>query len=115
MENNKYDFSLIIPVHNEILVIEKTIQELLQIREKQNFEIIVVDDCSNDGTCNHLDLKKYEAVKVIRHGRNLGYGAAIKTGIRYSESPIIAITDADGTYPSNRIPEFVYTLKKLPI
>ena len=40
--------------------------------------------------------------------RNQGYGASLKTGIRQSKREYICITDADGTYPNNRIPELIY-------
>jgi len=43
-------------------------------------------------------------VTVVQHGRNRGYGAALKSGIRQARSPWILITDADGTYPMDAIP-----------
>jgi glycosyltransferase involved in cell wall biosynthesis len=43
----------------------------------------------------------------VTHRRNRGYGAALKTGIRRATSELIVITDADGTYPNERIPELV--------
>lgn len=44
---------------------------------------------------------------MLEHRSNLGYGAALKTGIRYAKYPLIVITDADGTYPNERIPALV--------
>jgi glycosyltransferase involved in cell wall biosynthesis len=46
-----------------------------------------------------------EGFRVLRHRENQGYGAALKTGIRHTVQPFIAITDADGTYPNERLPE----------
>jgi glycosyltransferase involved in cell wall biosynthesis len=48
-------------------------------------------------------------LRVVEHRRNLGYGAALKSGIRRSHAEYICITDADGTYPNRRIPELLRT------
>ena len=69
------------------------------------YEVIVIDDGSTDET--HSVVRKYEDVKVVRHRVNRGYGAALKTGIRYSQYDLICITDADGTYPNEYIPGLV--------
>ncbi|NER33763.1 MAG: glycosyltransferase family 2 protein [Oscillatoria sp. SIO1A7] len=52
-------------------------------------------------------MPKANNLRVIQHDRNLGYGAALKTGIRQAKYPLIVITDADSTYPNDRIPELV--------
>jgi glycosyltransferase involved in cell wall biosynthesis len=100
-------FSLIVPVYNEALCIAQTLDEFQVILTTANcqYEIIVVNDGSTDGTANIL--QHYPQVRVIEHNRNQGYGAALKTGIRYAQYPLIVITDADGTYPNDRIPELV--------
>jgi len=46
-------------------------------------------------------------VKVVRHQMNYGYGAALKSGLLHSQYPIVVITDADGTYPIERIPDLI--------
>ena len=53
-----------------------------------------------------------EGIRVLRHDRNRGYGAALKTGIRAARGEVIVITDADGTYPVNRIPELVAAMEE---
>jgi len=72
-------------------------------------ELIVVDDGSNDGSHKILQnlAKKLPRLKVISHDQNRGYGAALKTGIRRAQGKLIAITDTDGTYPNERIPDFL--------
>jgi glycosyltransferase involved in cell wall biosynthesis len=68
------------------------------------YEILVVDDGSSDQTA----VRAREAgATVVRHDANLGYGAALKTGIRRAQYPVICITDADGTYPADRLTELV--------
>ena len=74
-------------------------------------KVVVVNDGSTDGSKETLDQLCKELseqpFRVIHHSRNLGYGAALKTGIRRSNAELICITDADGTYPNQRIPELL--------
>ena len=102
--------SIVIPAFNEQDGIDMVLQQLANIRrdEGRAFEIIVVDDGSQDRTAAVAE--KYDGVRVLRHTHNRGYGAAIKTGVRYSRYDLIVITDADGTYPNERIPELVTTI-----
>ncbi len=95
--------TIIIPSFNE----EKGIGSVLEGMKKfsSEFEIIVVDDGSKDTTSSIV--KKFPEVKLIRHDVNKGYGAAIKTGVRQASSDIIIITDADATYPSQKIPDLL--------
>lgn len=93
--------SIVIPVYNE----EKSILELVNRLKKFEYsnEIIVVDDGSTDNT---YELIKDAGIKVIRHPYNKGYGAALKTGIRNSNSDIVLFMDADGQHK----PEDVKTI-----
>ena len=68
-------------------------------------EIIVVDDGSADRTADTAH--QHAGVIVIRHRVNRGYGAALKTGIRHAKGDWMCITDADGTYPNERIPDLI--------
>jgi glycosyltransferase involved in cell wall biosynthesis len=115
----KNELSIIVPVYNELNAIGPTIKDLCKIKvdnkNKVNIEIIIVDDCSNDGTYEQIKVlyknKDYD-FKLLLHKQNKGYGASIKTGVLYSKSPYFAITDADGTYPNLRILEFYNDLIK---
>jgi len=72
------------------------------------WEILLIDDGSTDGTGRiAADL----GVRVIQHGSNLGYGASLKTGIRRARYDLIAITDADGTYPPSKLLELVAAME----
>jgi len=102
---NGIRLSLIIPVYNEKDAIAATIEEAIRVLGliPVSSEIIVVNDGSVDGTREVLE--GMSGAQVVHHPTNTGYGAAIKTGLRYSRGQWIAITDADGTYPLERLPD----------
>ncbi len=102
--------SIVIPAYNEERGLGLVLEQLQQVVNSLEFrcEIIVVDDGSQDNTASAAG--QYPAITVLRHNSNRGYGAALKTAIRHARHPIICITDADGTYPNERIPDLVKRL-----
>ena len=100
--------TIIIPVYNEPQAIKDCCQKLLDIMGKSKFDIqlIIVNDGSTDDTGNYLRTLSSDNILVLSHKQNIGYGGAIKTGIRSAKFDYVAISDADGTYPNHRIPEF---------
>jgi glycosyltransferase involved in cell wall biosynthesis len=91
------DISVIIPVFNE----RETIFEVVQRVQKQPFdkEIIIVDDCSADGTTEMLKQTDWpDNVHVFFHKKNMGKGAALRTGIPHASKAITIIQDADLEY-----------------
>jgi glycosyltransferase involved in cell wall biosynthesis len=102
--------SLIIPIFNEEKSIYSTIKNIKKYFNQLeiNYEIIFVNDGSSDSTKAILDkeIHNFENFILVNHKANMGYGAALKTGIKNSQFDCIAITDADDTYPNDRIPEF---------
>ena len=106
------DLTVIIPAFNEAGGIAPTLKALAAAMAGSGIDhrILVVDDGSTDGTGAILDglASGPDAVphlEVLRHPRNRGYGASLKSGIRAATSDVVAITDADGTYPNERLPE----------
>jgi len=91
--NKKIRIAIIIPVYNEERIIGSLIEKLKKLYS--NYEIIIVDDGSTDNT---LKIVKQFDVKIIRHPRNIGYGGALKTGIRSVKADIIVLMDADGQH-----------------
>lgn len=95
------ELSVIVPAFNEAKGIVQTIDGLRRALAGVDAEIVIVDDGSKDGTG---DAAEAAGVKVIRLEENRGYGAALKTGIAETNSKFVAIIDADGTYPADKIP-----------
>lgn len=103
----KEGLSVIIPVYNEEDAIRKTLidlQETLLHSAIQAHEILVVNDGSSDRTAREIRAANIPC-QIITHKSNKGYGASIKTGLRRASYRTIAITDADDTYPNEKIPE----------
>ena len=97
--------TIVVPAYNEERGIGPVLDELKALGPE--YEVLVVDDGSTDATAEAV---QQAGVRVIRHRANRGYGASLKTGIRAASSGVIVITDADGTYPNERIPELVNEL-----
>ncbi len=100
--------SIIVPVYNEEKTVERVIKELKKLSIEK--EIIVVDDGSTDATPGIL--KRIRGIRVIRHGKNLGKGAAIATGMKRAKGDAVLIQDADLEYKPKDIPKLVKALEK---
>jgi glycosyltransferase involved in cell wall biosynthesis len=99
--------SIIIPALNERDSIQETVQRLHAVCKENGiapYEIVLVDDGSNDGTG---ELGAAAGARVIRHPHNVGYGRSLKDGITAASYDTIVITDADGSYPLEAIPELM--------
>src|SRR6188474_82306 len=109
------DLTIVIPAYNEADGIGPVLTRLSAVMTASGIEheILVVDDGSTDGTGRmvHGLLGKVPCLRVIEHEHNRGYGAALKTGIQAASAPVVGITDADGTYPNDRLPELYLTLQ----
>ena len=119
--HKQYSFSVVVPCYNEAFAVSKTAKEIFSAIEKWkaeedvniSYEVIFINDGSTDGTSDELKSleKKYELLKSIDSKINCGYGASLKKGILASKYDSIVITDADGTYPNERIPELLKELE----
>lgn len=108
--------SLVVPAYNEQGGIEGVVERLSKLALGVPLEIIVVDDGSTDGTARVLDglvarsatwSGRSASLTVVKHGVNKGYGAALKTGFARARHAVVVITDADGTYPEDKIVELL--------
>ncbi|HQH70792.1 MAG TPA: glycosyltransferase family 2 protein [bacterium] len=88
--------SVIMPVYNE----KDTIREIIAkvMNEETDKELIIVDDCSTDGTTEILKTIQDERIKIFFHDVNQGKGAAIRTAVEHVTGDIVIIQDADLEY-----------------
>ena len=101
-----HGFSVVVPAFNEGLAVGDVVRRIIETMTSTGhpFEVIVVDDGSSDETARGA---RDGGAMVISHPQNAGYGAALKTGITRARYDHIVITDADGTYPIDRIPDLI--------
>ena len=102
--------SILMPVYNE----SKTIMDVLELVKNVEIdkEIILVDDCSTDGT-RELLKKEIEPLveKVIYHKKNMGKGAALRTGFMEATGDVVAVQDADMEYDPQELPLLLDPIK----
>ncbi len=104
------DVSVVLPVYNEKGHLTTEVDRIRAALEasEYSYEIIVVDDGSSDGS--EVEMAKLDGVRLIRHAKNRGSGAARRTGTSAARGRVVVWTDADMTYPNDRIPELVKEL-----
>lgn len=97
-----HGLSCVLPAYNEVENLADTVAEwsVALARCTADYEIIVVDDGSTDGTPELLRqlAARHDRLRIIRQPRNLGYGAAIVAGFEQAAFPLLFFTDADGQY-----------------
>jgi glycosyltransferase involved in cell wall biosynthesis len=96
--------SVLMPVYNEAATVERAISELLAAEPGMDFELIVVDDGSTDGTRELLQAKPWpDRVRLLLHDRNRGKGAAVRTALAEARGEFTTIFDADLEYDPSDI------------
>jgi glycosyltransferase involved in cell wall biosynthesis len=100
------EVTVVIPAFNEVGAVGDTVREVDRVLRAagRRFEILVIDDGSTDGTAGEA---AKAPCRVLRQPRNRGYGASLKHGVAEARADLVCITDADGTYPHERIPELL--------
>lgn len=93
--------SVIIPLFNE----ENTIKDVIvRIPNHQKYEIIIVDDGSTDNSVKKIQEINNREIKIIKHEKNQGYGAALLSGFESATGDIIITIDSDGQHNPEEIP-----------
>ncbi len=103
-------FTVVIPCYNEEGAVETTVAAIrTALPDTASYRLIIVNDGSTDRSGEILARLAADdpGLQVVTHPHNRGYGAALKTGIHHADTEFVVITDADGTYPNERIPELV--------
>lgn len=94
--------SILCPVYNEISFIEVALKKLLLDLEScsHDYEVLVIDNCSNDGTESFLKTVSHQNLQVHFNKKNIGKGGSVQKGISISNGDLIAIFDLDLEYNS---------------
>lgn len=111
--------SVFFPCYNEQENVHRTVEKALEVLEKLNadFEVIIVDDGSSDGTSKIADeiAGKDSRVKVVHHQHNLGYGAALQSGFKTATKELVFYTDGDGQFDINEMPPLLFLMEQYDI
>ena len=115
MDKKQIIISIIVPIYKVENYIEKCALSILR-QNYSSYEIIFVDDCSPDNSCNKLEevLKKYPECpyKIIHHGKNLGLAAARKSGVEVAQGEYILHVDSDDYLLPDTLESFAYLLQQ---
>lgn len=105
------DVTVVLPAHNEAGHIRQEVERITQALKdsRYSFEVLVVDDGSTDGTSEAVDGLPF--VRLMRFPVNRGSGTARRLGSSEAHGRYVAWTDADMTYPNERIPELIDVLE----
>ena len=110
------EISIILPCYNEERNIQKVVEEIKEFCSDffSKYEIIIVDDGSHYSTIKILKemSKEYPQIKVIYHGKNKGYGMALKSGFKIASMEYIFFTDSDRQFFIQDIKDFFNVLDK---
>lgn len=102
--------SIIIPVYNEINTIEAIINKVAETHTPLTKEIIIIDDLSTDGTRDFLEnfqIHTNDTFRFLYHEKNMGKGAALRTGFDAATGDLILIQDADLEYDPSEYPKLL--------
>ena len=106
--------SILIPVYNERTVVERSLSLVLAapLPENMERELVIVDDCSTDGTYNILErlARDFPEIRLFRHPKNAGKGAAVRSAIQEATGDFALIQDADLEYDPSEYPKLLRPL-----
>lgn len=104
----KIKISVVIPVYNEKNYIINVLHQVNEQKKKFDIQIIVSDDCSNDGTLELLKENPFLYDNLIISAKNLGKGNAISNSISFVNGDIVIIQDADLEYNPSDYEKIIY-------
>ncbi len=102
--------SVIIPVYNSEKYVKETIESVLK-QTYQNFEIIIVDDCSTDNSCQIIENIDDQRIQLIQLDKNSGVAVARNIAIENAKGQYIAFLDSDDVWISNKLDTQIDLLK----
>jgi glycosyltransferase involved in cell wall biosynthesis len=106
--------SVIVPVYNEEEAIAGDLDVILETMEasRWDYEVIVVNDGSSDGTAEIVKGYAEKGVALLEHRENRGGGFSRNTGIRAASGDVVMVTDGDGTYPNQDMPKLLDLMER---
>ncbi|MFN0112599.1 MAG: glycosyltransferase family 2 protein [Blastocatellia bacterium] len=117
--NKLPSISVFFPAYNDEGSIGTMVNKALAILPQftDDYEVIVVNDGSSDGTATLLDelARQHSAVRVIHHPRNRGYGGALRTGFLSATKDLVFYTDGDGQYDVDELVKLIPLMPNLDV
>jgi glycosyltransferase involved in cell wall biosynthesis len=111
--------SVFFPCYNEQDNLEGVVEQALAVLEelKADFELIIVDDGSTDGTGRMAEemAGSNSRIKAVHHRTNLGYGAALRSGFKASSKELVFYTDGDGQFDIKEMPPLLGLMERYDI
>ena len=102
MKSGRPSISCFFPAFNDEATIAGLVEQALAVLSElsDDYEVVVVNDGSTDGTAAVLDrlARERPRLRVVHHGRNRGYGGALRTGFEAASKDLVFYTDGDGQY-----------------
>ncbi len=115
----KPSISIFFPMYNDEKAIESLIQETISVLEPitNDYEVIIIDDCSQDATGNIADRLCLEnnRIRVVHHDENRGYGGAVKSGLVHCSKNLIFYTDGDKQYDVRELKKLLTKIKEADV
>ena len=107
MTSSNPQVSIVIPVLNEEGNISPLVDEIAdELNRRLSFEVVIVDDGSSDGTADEITrtIADHGCVRSLQHDVTRGQSAAIRSGVKYAQAPIVVVLDGDGQNDPADIP-----------
>lgn len=114
MDKKNISISAFFPCYNDAGTIGNMVESVFEVlgRICDDYEVLVVDDCSSDNSRDVLEelKKKYSNLKLIYHKKNRGYGGALRSGFQGSTKDYVFYTDGDAQYNPQELEKLVVKL-----
>ena len=109
------EICVIVPARNEVAAISALVSDIRDALKGRAYEILVIDDGSDDGTDAVLSSLegRFHELGSIRHEQSRGQSAAIRSGVRATRAPLIVTLDGDGQNPADQIPLLLAPLEAI--
>lgn len=118
-DSRHHHLSIVLPAFNERQNIEAAVRRATEVATRlcASHEVIVVDDGSTDGTADVVSAiaQQDPRVRLLRHGRNLGYGEALRTGFLAARLDLVFFTDADNQFDLDELEGFLPVIDRADV